>query len=108
MAIDLKLGARLGEGGQVVGVFVRTVSVDPASLAGGAAANTDVTVNGVAPGDIVLAIPPDTLEAGLVFIGSSVPAANTVRIRLYNPTAGAIDGAARTWTLLILDRTPVI
>jgi len=37
------------------------------------------------------------LEAGLVPVAAYVPAANTLRIRLYNPTAAAIDGVSRTW-----------
>jgi len=108
MALDLKLGAAVRDAGVALGVFRRTVSVDPPSIAAGAVGNADVTVAGVAVGDDVLAIPPDTLEAGLVYRGATVTAANTVRINLYNPTAAAIDGIARTWTLIVFDRTPVV
>jgi hypothetical protein len=105
--LDLKLGATVRNTGVALAIFRRTVSVDPPSIAAGAASNVDVTVRGVAVGDDVIAIPPDTLEAGLVLQGATVSAADTVRLRLYNPTAAAIDGAARTWTLIIIDRTPV-
>jgi len=74
-----------------------TVTVDPPSIAAGAAANVDVTVTGLETTDYVLVMCTSDLEAGLVPVASYVPAANTLRIRLYNPTAAAIDGASRTW-----------
>jgi hypothetical protein len=85
-----------------------SVSVDPASLAAGAAANTDVALPaGTAPvGSRVFVEAPATLEAGLVLLSASIPAADTLRLRLYNPTAAAIDGAARTWHALIVTFPP--
>jgi len=74
-----------------------TVSVDPPSIVAGAAANVDVTVAGLKTTDYVLVMCIEDLEAGLVPVAAYVPAADTLRIRLYNPTAAAIDGAARTW-----------
>jgi len=74
-----------------------TVAVDPPSIAAGAAANVDVTVTGLETTDYVFAVCTSDLEAGLVPIAVYVPAANTLRIRLYNPTAAAIDGVSRTW-----------
>jgi hypothetical protein len=101
------MGAPIRDGaGQTFAIGVVSVSVDPPSIPAGQAANVNVTVPGVAVGDDVLAIPPDTLEAGLVPQAASVPAADTIRVRLYNPTAAAIDGAARTWRFIIFDRTP--
>jgi len=81
---------------------VRTVSVDPPSIAAGAKGTVDVTVTGAETGDSVIAIAPEALEAGLVPITALVPTANTVRIVLYNPTAAAIDGAARNWTIILV------
>jgi len=81
---------------------VRTVAVDPPSIAAGAKGTVDVTVTGAATGDRVIAIPPEALEAGLVPITALVPAANTVRIVLYNPTAAAIDGASRDWIIILI------
>lgn len=73
------------------------VAVNPASIAAGAQANTDVAVAGLVAGDVVLVQPPATLE-NLVVMSATVPATGTLRIRLFNPTAGAIDGASLTWT----------
>jgi len=74
-----------------------TVAVDPPSIAAGAAANVDVTVTGLETTDRVLVVCTEDLEAGLVPIAAYVPSANTLRIRLYNPTAAAIDGVSRIW-----------
>jgi len=74
-----------------------TVAVDPPSIAAGAAANVDVTVTGLETTDHVVVVCKEDLEAGLIPVAAYVPAANTLRIRLYNPTAAAIDGASRTW-----------
>jgi len=73
------------------------VSVDPPSIAAGASANVDVTVPYLSVGDKVIVECADDLEAGLVPQAAWVPSTGTLRIRLYNPTAAAIDGAARSW-----------
>jgi hypothetical protein len=85
-------------------VAIRTVvaAVDPASLGAVAAGNTDITIAGVKPGDVVIGIPPATLEAGLALQGCTVPAADTVRVRITNASAGVIDGASLNWTFVIL------
>jgi len=87
-----------------VGIDVFTVDIDPPSIAAGAAANVDVTVTGrgLVTTDRLVAIPPNDLEAGLVLVMTEVPASDTVRVRLYNPTAAAIDGASKTWTFIRL------
>lgn len=87
-----------------VGVTVKVVvaAVDPANILAVASGNVDVAVPGVKPGDIVIGIPPDTLTAGLAPQGCTVPAADTVRVRLTNASAGGIDGASLNWTFLIL------
>jgi len=75
-----------------------TVSIDPPSIGAGLYANVDVTVTGLATADRILVTPPVDIEDGLRFVGASIPAVNTLRIRLHNTTGVAIDGAARTWT----------
>ncbi len=85
---------------EALGFDIFTVTIDPPSIAAGGAVNVDVPVAGLAVAEKIVAIPPDTLEAGLVFITAGVPAAGTLRVRLYNPTAAAIDGAARTWVII--------
>lgn len=80
---------------------VYTAAVDPASIAAGAVANTAVTVTGVTTSDRIVAIPPNDLEAGLVLQSAWVSAADTVQVRLQNASAGAVDGASKTWTFLV-------
>lgn len=75
---------------------VRSTVVDPASIAAGATGETDVTVTGAAVGMGVVAQPP-ALTAGLVIALVRVKATDTVTIRLYNPTGGAIDEPSGTW-----------
>lgn len=77
------------------------VAIDPPSIAAGAASDVSVTFTGAAVGDVVQAVPPSDLEAGLVPILARVSAANTIVVRLYNPTAGAVDGASKTWTFYL-------
>lgn len=84
-------------------ISVETVSVDPASLAANAEGNTDVTVSGVKSGDLVLGVAaPSTFDADLFPKAASVTATDTVRLVIGNEGSGAVDGAARTWTLTIL------
>ena len=96
-------GLAVGDGGKSVVYFdAGTVSVDPPSIAATSKGTVTVTIPRAATGDLVFLTPPDTLEAGLVFVGAAVTSANTVTIALYNTTAAAIDGIARTWSYLLL------
>ena len=84
--------------------FCFTASVDPASIAGATSSNTTVTVPGGAEllsTDQIVAIPPATLENGLGCVGAYYASATTLTLRLVNATAGAIDGAAKTWTFMV-------
>lgn len=74
-----------------------SMTVDPASIAANTTANTDVTVNGVKSGDVVSVYPPATFENGLVVQGATIPSDNTIRIRISNHSAGAVDAASATW-----------
>lgn len=78
-------------------------SVNPASLASLTKAGTAVTISGVAVGDIVVAVPPATLEDDLIPAGAIASGVDTVTLYLYNASAGAVDGAALTWTFLIFE-----
>jgi len=78
------------------------ISVDPASIGATSSAETSVTIRGVAPGDIVIAAPPASLETGLALSGCRVSAADTVSLRLTNVTSGSVDGTARTWEFLVI------
>jgi len=79
-------------------------SVDLGSVATVAAENEDMTVTGVAVGDRVLfANPAETLVANIAVTAlGPVAVANTVRFRVANPTAGAIDAAAVVFVVGVL------
>lgn len=80
-----------------------TVTIDPASLAAGASADTSVTITGVVAGDTVVLNPPAAgLTAGLHITGVWVSAADTVKVRIYNSTGGALDQASDTWNYLVI------
>jgi hypothetical protein len=81
-------------------LILATVTIDPPSIAAGASANVTATVNGLTTSHKVIAQCQSDLEAGLVPQAAYCSAANTLTIRLYNPTAAAIDGAARPWFII--------
>jgi hypothetical protein len=75
---------------------------DPANAATGSGtfASTDVTVTGAALGDVVLAsFSVDTVDSAIV---AAVTAANTVTVTVLNNTAGAVNLAAGTLRLYVL------
>jgi hypothetical protein len=81
-------------------VLRANATVDPGNIGAAVAANTAVTVTGVATGDVVDVIPPTTLEA--VAVQSAIAtAANTITLRLVNDSAAAIDPASATWTFYV-------
>lgn len=73
-----------------------TAVLDFGLIAAGAVIALSLTVTGAAPGDAVAIGAPAALEGFLLWSGR-VSAVDTVTIRLYNPTIGAIDPIAATW-----------
>lgn len=71
-----------------------------AATGSGTFASLDITVPGVALGDIVMGVSVgvDTVDA---VIGGAVTAANTVTLTLLNNSAGAIDLASTTGRFLV-------
>lgn len=92
----------IGAGSAVTYVKKAAVSVDLASIDTLAVVEATVTVTGAAAGDAVLANPPATLTAGLMVAGAYVSAADTVKLRVYNSTAGAVDEAAADWVFTLI------
>jgi len=86
--------------GDLKGLKIGTVSVGPGSVGAGASVNVDVSVADLTTSHRVLAMCQEELEAGLVPQAAYVPLDGTLRIRIYNPTAAAVTGAARTWFYL--------
>lgn len=76
-------------------------TVDLGSVAAATAENEDMAVTGVLVGDIVAFVQPaETLVANIA-VTSLGPVAvnNVVRMRVANPTAGAIDAAAVAYVI---------
>ena len=82
------------------GALVGTATYDPGSIAAGASVTTTVSLNGVALGDVVSGVSFSLDTQGVEFEGY-VSAANTVTVRLSNPTAGAIDLASGTVRVVV-------
>lgn len=85
----------------VKGLVTGTVSVNPPSIATVSTGTIAVTIAGIGANDLVSLEPPATLNDDLIYCGHTVTA-NTVTIRLYNPTGGAIDDTAKTWTYKVV------
>ena len=69
---------------------VTDTEYDPASIADGDEAARDITVTGVALGDMVIGVSL-SLDAVDLVVNASVTAANTVTVVLANNTGGAVD-----------------
>ena len=86
------------------GEFCFTATVNPANHTAVASVNTTVTIPGGAEllsTDIIVAIPPAALEAGICVVGCYYASQTTFTLRTTNPSAGAIDPASATWTFLV-------
>lgn len=77
-----------------------TLDLANAATGSGTFASADVTVPGVALGDIVLGVSlgVDTVDAAVV---GAVTAADTVTVTLLNNTAGAVNLASTTVRILV-------
>jgi hypothetical protein len=78
---------------------------DPASLAATTARSDTVTVTGLLTSDVIRGVPEAVItgtgwNSGLLIQGLDVSAADTLRIRLQNASAGALDGASATVELI--------
>ena len=91
---------------QLQGVFnelwlvTETVNFANAATGSGTFASVDITVPGVALGDVVYGISMgvDTIDA---VIGGAVTAANIVTVTLLNNSAGAIELASTTCKIIV-------
>jgi hypothetical protein len=80
-----------------------TVAVDLASVATLATTECTVTITGANVGDICLVGPPAAgLTAGMCICNAVVSASNTVKIRVFNGSAGTIDEASGTWNYVLI------
>jgi hypothetical protein len=88
-------------------VYMLDVTHDAASVGSGAVLDSVVTATGVRyqdsdgnPIDMCMAVhEPAAVVAGIVIVSARVTADNQVTVRLFNPTAGAVDLASGSWRL---------
>jgi hypothetical protein len=86
--------------GNVRNMFMVQVTFNPASVATITTAEQSLTVIGLQVGDMVFWQKP-TNTAGVGVVNMRVSAVNTLQVIFVNPTAGAVDAASETWTLLV-------
>ncbi len=84
-----------------MGITKVVKSVDIGSVAAATSGTQTVTVKGVTTSDVVIPIPPSGIEDDILPKGARVSAADTIELKVYNPTGGAIDPAAADWTFII-------
>jgi hypothetical protein len=80
--------------------YTGALDLGNAATGSGTFTSTDITVPGVALGDMVItsSIAIDTVDAAVV---AAVTAANTVTVTLLNNTSGAVNLASATFRCLI-------
>jgi len=85
-------------------VYSFTATVDPANHLAASAVNTTVTVPAgceLLATDLIVPIPPVTLEAAIDVKCCVYASATTMTLRTGNASAGAVDPASATWTFLV-------
>lgn len=98
---DVAVTASAADLNRITGTLTGSLVFDPASLATVTGAiSSGITVTGAALGDYVLVSAPYDLAG--VIAHAYVSAANTVKIALFNATAGTVDLASGTWKVLVM------
>jgi hypothetical protein len=85
--------------GNIAEMGIVTFTYDPASQATIDTDEDTVTVTGLRVGDFVIVNKP-THTDGVGLTDARVTAADTLSVTWVNPTAGAVDPASETYTLL--------
>jgi hypothetical protein len=87
--------------------FAFDATLDLANHAAVASVDTTVTVpagSELMASDLIVPIPPSTLEAGIASQGCRYVSATTFNLRTTNASAGAINPASATWTFVVYRR----
>lgn len=93
-------GFKPGTGLSISKVLGASAALDFASIAAAASADLTITVTGAAVNNVVSLGLPAAPTAGLIF-QVFVSATNTVTVRATNITAGAIDAASATYSVVV-------
>lgn len=96
-------GIKAGSGTVITKIVKGTIAVDLASVAAGAVTEVTLTISGAAVNDIVIMNPLAAGgTAGICFGGARVSAADTVKLRVINGSAGTIDEASQLWDYCLI------
>lgn len=68
---------------------------DPANITAGSVLAHTFTAAGAKTDNSMVLVNMPSLEANLCIVGARVSAANTIEVRIYNPTVGAINPASQ-------------
>ena len=82
-------------------IHVYEETLDPSSVAATTVADQTFTLVGLST-DMFVWVSPPSLDAGLLISYARVSATDTLQIRFYNTTGGAIDPASGTWRIVAL------
>ena len=89
----------------VLEVYYCEVTVDPLSLGAEAGASLDVTINGLAPSDMVFVNPGAAVTANFIIASARVSGANVLTLTFANNNVAAgdaIDLGSSTWKILVV------
>lgn len=89
----------IGGGTELTKIEVYTATIDPAAVAAATSAEQTFTVTGLTTDDIVVVSKP-TATAGVGIVNARVSAADTLALTFMNATAGSIDPASETYTII--------
>ena len=85
--------------GNVAGIFMVSLTLNPASVAAATSAEQDFTVPGVLPTDHIIKFDSQAPTAGIGAVNWRVKAANTISVVFMNATASPIDAPASVYRL---------
>jgi len=85
------------------------VTIDLPSAGAAAVTIATVTIPGLLVGDLILLTPPAGGLSVAIAVGAAyVSAANTAKVPLINPTAGALDAASAVFDYCVFRSTPLV
>jgi hypothetical protein len=87
--------------GNIKTMFAVSITADVTSRTANTTTEFDITVPGVAVGDIVICWNKGTLDAGASITSARVKSANTVATTWVNATASGVDPASQAYTFVI-------
>ncbi len=91
----------IGGGTQLSKILSATASLDFPSISANSSSDLTITVTGATTGSSVELGLPTAPTAGIIYMGF-VSAANTVTVRAFNVTSGAINPASQSFTATVL------